>query len=218
MCLVALCTIIGVGPGLGMALARRFGSEGMTLALVARAQERLDRYREELAELSIEAVTATADAGDDESLSEALGQLHSDHGDPRVLIYNAAKMNQKDLVDLTAQEVHQELQIGVEGALTAARQVLPAMRAKGEGTLLFTGGGAAAQPIPSVGLLSASKAALRMVALTLAEELKDSGVRVGTVTIYGAIQPGTHFDPDRIAERYWQLHSGEAREVESEYR
>ena len=190
----------------------------MTLALVSRAQERLDRYREELAELSIEAITVKADAADNENLSEALGQLHSDLGDSQVLIYNAAKINNKDLSDLTAKEVQQEVQVGLEGALTAVRQVLPAMRAKGEGTLLFTGGGAATNPVAGAGLLSSTKAALRMMTFTLAEELEGTGVRVGTVTIYGGIQPGTPFDPDKIAERYWQLHSGEVRGVESEYR
>jgi NAD(P)-dependent dehydrogenase (short-subunit alcohol dehydrogenase family) len=54
--------------------------------------------------------------------------------------------------------------------------------------------------------LSIGKAALRSLNFCLAEELEPHGIHVATVTIMGYIQSGTQFDPDCIAETYWQLY------------
>jgi NAD(P)-dependent dehydrogenase (short-subunit alcohol dehydrogenase family) len=51
------------------------------------------------------------------------------------------------------------------------------------------------------------KAALRNLTFSLAEELAPLGIRVGTVTILGAVAPGTMFDPARIAEVFYALHA-----------
>jgi short-subunit dehydrogenase len=100
-----------------------------------------------------------------------------------------------------------DFQVNVAGALVAVQQVLPAMKAKGRrGTILLTGGGLALCPAADAASLAIGKAGMRSLAFTLAQELKDSGIRVGTVTICGTVQPGTHFDPDAIAQAYLALH------------
>ncbi len=72
-------------------------------------------------------------------------------------------------------------------------------------TILFTGGGFADHPVPALATLSLGKAALRSAATILGAELAEDRIRVGSVTIAGAISPGTPFDPDRIAEAYWGI-------------
>jgi short-subunit dehydrogenase len=81
------------------------------------------------------------------------------------------------------------------------------MVSAGGGTVLFTGGGLALAPQAGLGVASlvAGKSALRGLALVLHEELKPQGIHVGLVTIAGMVAPGTAFDPDRIAEAYWDL-------------
>ena len=88
------------------------------------------------------------------------------------------------------------------------------MRASRTGSLLFTGGGAALHPYAGLSSLCAGKAALRMWALTLAEDLAGTGVRVGTVTVYGRVERGTPFDPDHIAAAMVRLHRGTTEGVE----
>jgi short-subunit dehydrogenase len=90
----------------------------------------------------------------------------------------------------------------------------PAMRASGTGSLLFTGGGAALRVYAGLSSLCAGKAALRMWALTLAEDLAGTGVRVGTVTVDGRVERGTPFDPDNIAAALLRLHRGTKEGIE----
>jgi len=99
------------------------------------------------------------------------------------------------------------LQVNVAGALAAAQAVLPGMRARGSGAILFTGGGLAFDPTswPAAASLALGKAALRNLAFSLHAELAPSGIHAGLLTIAGAVQPGTPFDPAHIAEAFWRL-------------
>jgi short-subunit dehydrogenase len=110
------------------------------------------------------------------------------------------------LTGVGAERFAADLDVSVVGAFTAAQHVLPAMRARSAGTVLLTGGGFAFEPIPEMASLDVGKAAIRNLAFSLHADLKDSGVHAATVTICGTVAPGTPFDPDRIADAYWQLH------------
>ena len=94
----------------------------------------------------------------------------------------------------------------VIGALVAAQEAMPAMKTKNRGTILFTGGGFAYEPAMNYASLSLSKAALRNLTYSLAQELGAFGIHVATVTVYGFVQSGTHYDPGRIAEAFIRLH------------
>jgi NADP-dependent 3-hydroxy acid dehydrogenase YdfG len=94
----------------------------------------------------------------------------------------------------------------VAGALAAALAVLPAMQARGEGSLLFTGGGFAHHPSAATSSIGIGKAALRALALCLAEELAPTPLRVGLLSIMGMVRAGGLFDPLRIGEAFLALH------------
>ena len=111
-------------------------------------------------------------------------------------------------------ETERAMRVNFIAATQLTALVAPAMRASRTGSLLFTGGGAALNPYPGLSSLCAGKAALRMWALTLAEELAGTGVRVGTVTVYGRVARGTPFDPDNIAAALLRLHRGTKEGVE----
>jgi short-subunit dehydrogenase len=95
--------------------------------------------------------------------------------------------------------------VDVIGAVVAAQVAAPAMRAAGLGTIIVTGGGFADYPIPALATVSLGKAALRSAATMLGADLEPDGIRVATLTIAGQIVAGTPFDPERIAERYWEV-------------
>lgn len=91
----------------------------------------------------------------------------------------------------------------------------PALMAAGEGSLLFTGNGFALTPMgDGFGTLSAGKSAMRSVALTLAQDLAGTGVRVGLLTVNGPTARGTDFDPDVIAAEFVKLHQGTVTDTE----
>jgi NAD(P)-dependent dehydrogenase (short-subunit alcohol dehydrogenase family) len=202
-----LCAVVGVGPGIGIAVARRFARENYRLALIARNPEKLEQYVDELDLKGITARGFVADAGKPQSLVRAFYEIQRTMGHPDVLIYNAAIIRQRVPSELDADALMSDLSINVAGALTSAQQVIPHMREQQQGTILFTGGGLALGPAPQYASLAMGKAALRNLTYSLSSELESEGIQVATVTIAGYVQPGTHFDPDRIAEAFWTLHS-----------
>lgn len=202
-----LLTLVGMGPGVSAAIARRFGREGFKVAAIARRADALKEQTDALAAAGVVAQGYTADAADPASLAAAFVRVAADHGPSGVLVYNAAGVRYKPLAQLTTDELNADLRISIGGAMAAAQAVLPAMREQGAGTLLFTGGGFAFEPMAAMASLGVGKAGIRNLAFSLYADLKDSGVHAATVTICGMVKPGTPFDPDKIAEAYWALHT-----------
>jgi NADP-dependent 3-hydroxy acid dehydrogenase YdfG len=203
---MSVVIIVGMGPGISSAVARRFGREGFNVIAMAR---RADALKEQVASLDATGISAhayVADAADPASLAAAIGKATADHGPPSVLVYNAAGVRYKPLAQLSADELNADLRVSIGGALAAAQAVLPGMRAAGAGTLLFTGGGFAFEPMAAMATVGVGKAGIRNLAFSLFADLKDSGIHAATVTIAGMVKPGTPFDPDKIAETYWTLH------------
>jgi len=208
--------IIGMGPGVSASVARRFGREGYAVGAIARSTDKLAQQVTALRDSGIQSAGATADAGQPASLRKAIGALRDELGEPAVLVYNAAGVTYRPLAEVDAERFAADLSVSVVGAFTAVQEVLPAMRARRSGTLLLTGGGFAFEPLPVMASLGVGKAAIRNLAFSLNTELKESGVRAATVTICGSVAAGTAFDPDRIAETYWQLHVQPAESFERE--
>lgn len=202
-----LIAIVGMGPGVSAAVARRFGREGYAVAALARRADALKVETDALASNGITAAGYSADAGDAASLTAALAQAAAEHGPVDVLVYNPVVAHFKPLAELLPEELDAALRVSGGSALAAARAVLPAMRERGSGTLLFTGGGFAFEPNPKLAVVGAGKAVIRNLAFSLFADLKDSGIHAATVTIGGMVKAGTPFDPDRIAEAYWTLHA-----------
>ncbi|MBC7881958.1 MAG: SDR family NAD(P)-dependent oxidoreductase [Anaerolineae bacterium] len=211
-----VCAIVGFGSGVSMGVARAFAKEGFALALVARSPSNLTNNAQTLKEDGYSVLTFAADAGDEASLVQAFTQIRTELSDPEVLIYNAAAFTPGKPSSISLEALVADFRVNVAGALVAAQQVIPAMKANGKGTILLTGGGLALHPFAEAASLSIGKAGIRSLAFTLAQELKASGIHVGTVTICGTVQSGTHFDPDLIAPSYLTLHKQSQAAFETE--
>jgi NAD(P)-dependent dehydrogenase (short-subunit alcohol dehydrogenase family) len=194
--------LVGAGPGLGASVARRFAREGYRLTLVARSEPAVAH---ELRETGAHVATVPADAGDGAALRAALAPLFAAPDAPGVVIYSAAIATFGDLLSITPDQLAQGYAVDVIGAVVTAQVAVPAMRAAGGGTLLFTGGGFADALPPGLASLSLGKLGLRAVATMLARELRGDHIHAGSLTILGQIAPGTPFDPDAIADAYWEI-------------
>jgi NAD(P)-dependent dehydrogenase (short-subunit alcohol dehydrogenase family) len=214
-----VCAVIGAGVGLGMSIAQRFGQEGYAIALIARRPEALTEYSKTLAKAGISATGYSADVADANSLVSAFEQIQAQLGTVSVLVYNAAVMKEADPLTLAEDELVHDFKVGVTGALTAIQQVAPQMKAQNHGTILLTGGGLAfdENSDPAYLSLAIAKTATRKLCFTMANALEPSNIHVATVTVCGTITPNTHFDPDRIADVYWQLHSQAKADWQREY-
>jgi short-subunit dehydrogenase len=201
-----ICAIVGFGAGVSTGVARAFGKEGYKLALLSRNPAKSEDSIQNLKTLGYTVQSFVADAGDEASLVEAFTKIRAELGDPSVLVYNAAAFTPGNPSSLSGEALVADLRVNIVGALVAVQQVLPAMQSSGRGTILLTGGGLALTPFAGASSLSIGKAGIRNLAFSLAQELKASGIHVGTVTICGTVEPGTHFDPDAIAQSYLSLH------------
>jgi short-subunit dehydrogenase len=197
--------LVGAGPGLGTAVARRFAAGGYQVTLVARSPDRLRDLAGALADTGATINTLPADASDPDALGARMRELYLGKGAPGVIVYNAVMGAPDRLLSSSAAHLQAAYCVDVISAIVVAQAAAPAMRAAGSGTILVTGGGFADHPIPALASVSLGKAALRSAATMLGADLEPDGIRVATLTIAGQIAAGTSFDADRIAERYWQV-------------
>ena len=207
--------ILGAGPGLGAAIARRFGREGYAVTLVARREQALADLADGVRHAGIGVDTVTADAADPRGFRRVLEEL-AQHITPGVVVYNAALIARDSILTSDTDYLVSSYAIDVLGAITAAQVFTPAMRQAGTGTFLATGGHPGVTPDTAYATLSLGKAGLRAAISLLHDELRGDGVRVVSVTITGAIAPGTPLDPDRIADAYWTLHTQSAADTGAE--
>lgn len=198
--------IVGVGPGLGLALAEAFAQDGHSVALFGRGAERLEKYASEMVAAGHAARAYQADAADPQGLRAALLQAADDLGGPDLLVYNAAVLTPDTPTDLDPQTFAHTLAVNVIGAMVAAQTVLPLLPG-GRGSLLFTGGAYALNPSPVRTSVSVGKAALRAYVQALHKQQQDSNVHVTTVTVAGIIGgDDPRFAPETLAAAYLDLH------------
>ncbi|GGJ74871.1 oxidoreductase [Streptomyces camponoticapitis] len=197
--------IIGAGPGIGRAVARRFAREGLSLGLLARREETLRAAADAVTDSGVRVLTQAADSTDETALRAALDRTAEELGPPDVVVYNAALIRADAPGELSLRDQFDAWAVNVGGALTAAAHVAPRMARRGGGTFLITGG--MPEPKPEYVSLSLGKAGVRTLVTLLDRTYGTAGVHVASVTVHGPVAPGTDFDPDDIAAHYWRLHT-----------
>jgi len=123
-----------------------------------------------------------------------------------MLVYNAAVLKDGMPTELSPEELTGHYQVDVAGAMCAVQQVVPAMRERGEGAVLCTGGGLAFDPVPAYTSISVHKAVLRAFAIALHKELENDGIYAGIVNIKGNIGSDDYYSPDNIAKLFYKLY------------
>jgi NADP-dependent 3-hydroxy acid dehydrogenase YdfG len=218
--------VLGIGPGLGMSVAHRFGKEGYAVALISRSATRHADYLQSLADAGIEAAAFTADAADPVQLRAAVDAARKRFGRIDVGYYGLAAMMSlaDDITTLDAAGAESALK-GVVPAVDFASLLIPELTERGDGGLLFAGGLSSVVPMPPLAGLALFAAALRNYAITLNAALAPSGVYAGTITIGGLIERGDihramqgnpdllggaavgTLNPDDLAETVWKLYN-----------
>jgi short-subunit dehydrogenase len=197
--------VIGAGPGIAAATARRLGGDGYDVSLVARREAPLAELGSALRADGVHVRWATADAAAPDELSDAVQGLLDAAGPVDVLLYNVSIGRQASIPELSPEDLLTDLAAGAVGLQAAVRAVLPGMRERGSGTVLVTGSGSADRPMTSMATLGVQKAALRALAQVQAQALAPEGVHVATVTIRGLVGEDRQITPERIADLYAEL-------------
>ncbi|MEL7039421.1 MAG: SDR family NAD(P)-dependent oxidoreductase [Cyanobacteria bacterium J06592_8] len=213
-----VAVILGVGSGLGSAVARQFARQGYAVALMARTLEHLAPIEQEIKQLGETAISVEVDATNSVKVAEAFAEVRATLGTPEVLIYNAGMLQIGGILELTPEQFEQSWKVNCLGAFLATQQVLPGMVEQAKGTIIFTGATAAIRGSARFSALAVGKFGLRALAQSLAREFGSQGIHVAHVIIDGLIdtprvremfpqrEANTLILPDAIAETYWQLH------------
>jgi NADP-dependent 3-hydroxy acid dehydrogenase YdfG len=211
-----VAAVVGVGAGLGNALARRFAQE-YAVALIARDAGKLTGFAQEIEAQGGHAFPVPADVSKTAEIETAFAAIRAKLGEVDVLLYNAAMRPFGRLMETKASTFENTWRVNAFGAFLCAQQVVPAMLRKGTGVIIITGATAGIKPFPTSAAFGPAKFAVRGLAQVMARDLGPQGIHVAYVNVDGAIDmpfirerfPNlTERDmlkPAAIAETYWHL-------------
>ncbi|MFQ5659954.1 MAG: SDR family NAD(P)-dependent oxidoreductase [Gammaproteobacteria bacterium] len=210
--------VVGVGPGLGLALVRRFAEAGMQVGMAARDGGHLKPWLEELSQAGAQAGAYSCDSSDEAAVNQTFELLQRDFGPPDLVVYNAGAFMRAEVVDIDTADFERCWRVGCLGGFLVGRAAARLMLERGHGTILFTGATASLRGGAGFANLAVGKFGLRALSQSMARELGPKGIHIGHVLIDGQILSERYADlaaerpedgllsPDAIAENYLQLH------------
>ena len=220
---------VGVRWGVGGAIAQKFAQEGFFTVLTTRAASNATALKEAINEQGGTCMIAELDLVSEVSVAAAFSKIRNEAGDPDVLVYNAGYLEGRDLppekellehIDLKIFDTAQH--IASRGPFLVAKEVLPAMRKKGEGSFFFSNNSKSlrGKKRHTGESLYYPRVMMRALSQVLTEEYSEHGVHVANVVIDGLIDsPGTRalskaqknpdalINPVKIAEAFYYLHT-----------
>ncbi len=217
----ALVVGVGASNGVGAATARRFARDGLSVFIVGRTPEKLERVAAEIraaggkAEMLIGDATREAEAQRFVAAAEAEAPL-------AVALHNAGSNRQDSILELAQADFEQLWRDHCLGGFLMGREVARRMVPRGRGTILFTGASGSLRGRAGFAAFAVAKAALRALAQSMARELGPKGIHVAHLVVDGGIDgarllqrfpqlrdqrgPDGLVSPEAIAETYWQIH------------
>ena len=220
---------VGVRWGVGGAISLKFAKEGFFTVLTTRNAANAAALEAAVREQGGESMIVELDLASRDSISKAFAQVRDQAGDPSVLVYNAGYLEgrdlppEKELLEHIPFEIFETAQhISSSGPFLVAQEVLPAMRERGEGSILISNNSSSLRGKKRYTgqSLYYPRVLMRALAQALTEEYSEYGVHVANVVIDGTIDsPGTRalprsqqqpeliMNPVKIAEAFYYLHT-----------
>ncbi len=220
---------VGVRWGVGGAISQKFASEGFLVVLTTRNASNAAALQAAIGERGDESIIVELDLAFPDSISNAFAQIRELAGDPDVLVYNAGYLEgrdlppEKELLEHIPFEMFETAQhIASSGPFLVAKEVLPSMRERGEGSILISNNSSSLRGRKRYTgqSLYYPRVLMRTLAQALTEEYSEYGVHVANVVIDGTIDsPGTRamprsqqqpellINPVSIAEAFYYLHT-----------
>jgi NAD(P)-dependent dehydrogenase (short-subunit alcohol dehydrogenase family) len=190
--------VLGAGPGVGGAVARRFGQAGYDAALVSRDPEALEALGEQLQSEGFTTGWSAADLTDESAVTAAIDRFGQHAGRIDHLHFNPSAFRRKTPLELGVEELLEDVRLGVGALLTGIQAAHPYMSAGAR--ITATGSLAADQPWNEAASLGVQKAGLRNLVKSIDATLAPHGIRAMTLTVAGTLGAGTPFDPAFVAD------------------
>jgi NAD(P)-dependent dehydrogenase (short-subunit alcohol dehydrogenase family) len=178
-----VCAVVGVGPGNGAAIARRFAAEGYAVALLARSAG----VSGELARELPGARAYACDVEDEASVARAFESIGREMGRVDTVVYNAGSGVWGSVEDVTPAGFEQAFRVNALGALLVSQQVIAEMKRSERGNIVFIGATASRRGNKMTAAFAPAKAAQRSLAESMARSLWPSGIHVAIVIVDGVV-------------------------------
>ncbi|MDC0074916.1 SDR family NAD(P)-dependent oxidoreductase [Alphaproteobacteria bacterium] len=212
------CIILGAGPSIGLAAAKKFASEGYNIALASRSKKNLNIIAENQELENIKVKTYEVDASDERQITNLIYSAEKDLGSIEVGIYNPSKFVKKSILELSSSEVEEGWKVSCLGGFVFGKEIAKKMLHRGKGTIIFTGATAGMRGSKDFAGFAIGKFGLRALAQSMARELHPQGIHILWVNIDGGVKKRSNtailkikednfLDPDDIANCYLQLHN-----------
>ncbi len=178
----SVCAVVGVGPGNGAALARRFVADHR-VALVARGSEFSGALAAEIGN----AKAYACDVADRRALADTFRRIATDLGPIDTLVYNAGSGTWGSIEEITADQFEASWRVNAAGLLTAAQCVIPAMKERKRGAIIVIGATASRRGNARTAAFAPAKAAQRSLCESMAKHLGPAGIHVALIIIDGVV-------------------------------
>jgi len=172
-----IAVITGGGTGIGLALAKRFIAEGAFVYLFGRRADKLEAAVAALGGNARAVPGSVTDAGDLDRLYDTVKQ---EHGKLDILFANAGTGALLPLSEITPDHVDATFDVNVKGTIFTVQKGLKLMEAGG--SVILTGSTTGVMGTPAFSVYSASKAAVRNLARSWAQDLRGTGIRVNVLS------------------------------------
>lgn len=208
-----VCAVVGVGPGIGAAVARRFAAEGYPVALCARSELKLRDISAGIGGSHV----FPYDVRDPDAAARVFARIRKQLGAVAVLVYNAGAGAFANIDDATLEDFQSAWEVNCRGLFLAVQAVLPDMHAAGAGNIVVTGATASIKGGANFVPFASAKAAQRSLAQSLARHLGPRRIHVSYVIVDGVVdlestrqrmrgKPDEFFmEPAQIAESMYFL-------------
>lgn len=173
--------VTGGSEGVGAAVARKFAEAGANLMLVARSRKNLDALAEELRDKTHVEIFPM-DVADQDACVDLFKKTAFEFGSIDVLINNAGYHARGKVADVDAADLAKIVDVNLRAPIVLSRLAIPYLEESGSGAIINVGSMAGGCPVPGSTTYAATKAGLRSFTLALAEELRDTNIKVGLVS------------------------------------
>jgi len=185
-----VCLVVGVGDGVGAAIAKAFALDGFETVITRRSRhlDQLEAIAQGIRKLGGVVHARGVDARSEEETAALFREIERDIGPLEVVVFNIGANVRFSVEETTTRIFHKVWEMACFAGFLAGREAARVMGPRQRGTIIFTGATASLRGKEGFTAFAAAKSGLRSVAQSMARELGKRNIHVAHVVCDGSIE------------------------------